>query len=454
MSIRRPQATSPPSRNNEPDARSLGGIVRRTLETWRVPIFRSSYALILTTGSNAVLGLLFWIAAARLYTPGVVGLGAAGISALMLISLFGWVGLQFALMRYVPVAGPARIRLVAVFYAVAVGIALVAAVIFVVFVAQRFQVRYLTAGVGPSLVFVVSVAAWVIFSLQDAVLVGLRRATLVPIENALYGALKLALIVLLAGVQSPWSLFAVWAGSAAVLAVAVNALLFGRLLREPSSGAGLPPTRAVVRFATAHHGVAVIGAIPDYFVPLLVLRFLGKEANAHYYAAWTIAFSMRLVAVNLASALMVESAYALDKVWRLARTVTRLGVLILGPLVIVVLVAAEPLLSVFGEGYGSAAAGLLRWFSFALLPFTIITFVIAIDRVQERFGAALLVMCVAAVVTLGLDVFLIPSAGVAGAGIAWLVGQSLGAGVAVATLTRSTRQARVRQPVLDNQTAP
>ena len=79
-----------------------GRVAPRSESSPPAAAFRSTAAptrWILTTFLNAVLGMLFWVAAARLYPAEIVGLGAGGISALQLAATIGWVGLIFTLMR-------------------------------------------------------------------------------------------------------------------------------------------------------------------------------------------------------------------------------------------------------------------------------------------------------------------------------------------------------------------
>ena len=409
-------------------------ILSRAAESRHVPMYRSSFALIVTTVANAAFGLLFWVAAARLYPASVVGLGAGGISALQLVATVGWVGLQFTLLRYVPVAGSFARRLVSIVYGLGVGAALVVAVVFTTAFTGTLEVAFLSDGTAGAVAFCISVAVWVVFSLQDAVLVGLRRSLLVPVENAAYGALKLALLVALSGIDDPWILLGVWAGGAGVLAAVVNGLIYGRLLAAhvPSE---VPLSRSgLAWFSAGQTGVALLSWVPDFLVPLLVLAYLDEAANAYYYAAWTIGFSARLLAVNIGNAMTAEGAYGGNPAGRLLRMVARLCVIVLAPTIAALMLAAEPILRIFGERYAEEGTALLRYFSLGLVPFTIATVVIAYERVRERFGAALLITGAGTVATIGLDLVLLPAQGISGAGLGWLAGQSLAAIIAVATL--------------------
>ncbi|MDX6643270.1 MAG: hypothetical protein QOD76_1232 [Solirubrobacteraceae bacterium] len=428
--------------------------LRRLAGTRYLPIYGSSYALFLTAGANALLGLVFWVAAARLYPASVVGLGAGGISALQLVATVGWVGLQFTLLRYLPVAGLKRRRLVALVYGAGMGAGLVAAVVFTLLLAGDLRVAYVADAPLSAIAFCVSVLVWVVFTLQDAVLVGIRRAYLVPIENTIYGALKLLLLVVLSAIDDPWTLLGVWVGGTGLLVVVVNGFLFRRLLIADGQPPRLPGTATLARFSAGQTAVAVASMIPDFLVPLLVLRYLDQATNAYYYAAWTVGFSTRLLPVNIANVLTVEGAYGEHSIWSLLRSVVRLCVATLGPVIIVLLLGADVVLSVFGPRYADAAAPLLRYFAIGLVPFTVVTLVIAIDRVRERFGAALMIASVGTATTIGLDLVLIPANGITGAGLGWLVGQTAAAAAALASAGRMARRRQQDAPPHLEQAAP
>ena len=323
--------------------------VARLNNVRRVPLYRSSFALMLTTGLNGILGFAYWVLAARLYPVKVVGIGAGAISAMTLVSSLGWVGLQFVLLRYVPVAGRDQRRLVQLTYAAAIAVALVATGVFLAGFAQLAGLGILTESPLTILVFAVSIVFWVVFSLQDPVLIGLRRAGWVPIENATFGAIKAVLLVALAATASAWAILGAWVLGLVGLVVVINVALFGRLLkREQTVPSRLPSQRQLVRFAGGNHLVAVTAAIPDSLVSLLVLGFLPGAANAYYYAAWAVSFSFRLLAVNMSNALIVEGALAESKIRSLVRQVSRLAFVVVIPLVVVVVAFADQIMATFG----------------------------------------------------------------------------------------------------------
>jgi O-antigen/teichoic acid export membrane protein len=414
-------------------------VAARVASTRRVALYRSSYALILTTVVNAAFGLLFWVAAARLYPSEVVGLGASGVSAMQLVATVGWVGLIFTLLRYVPVAGRRRRQLILGAYAAGLAATLPLALAFVL-AGGPFDVAYISADAWTGAAFCAAVAVWVVFTLQDAALIALRRSGVVTIENLLYGLLKLVLLVVLAGLAHPWTLLGVWAGSALVFVVAVNRCITRDPLMQDT--ADPPPSltrRALARFSAGQTVAAAIAAVPDFLVPLLVLTEVGASATAYYYAAWSVSLSARALAVNVTDASLVEASYGHEALGPLMRRAGRLFALVLVPTMICLLLAADPIMRLFGSGYADEGTTVLRLFALSLLPFTIVTLGLALDRLRERFADALLISAVATVTTVGLDLVLIPDQGASGAALGWLCGQSVAALVAAHSLWRGLR---------------
>lgn len=413
-------------------------VFRRVLATWHVPVLRTSYHLFATTGLNAALGLVYWVTAARLYPPATVGAGAGAISAMMLVASGGWIGLQYTLMRYIPVAGDDVTRLVAWAYGAATGVAVVVAVVFLAAFAGVADLGFLAVDLLRGSAFVGAVVVWTVFSLQDAVLIGLRKSQWVPLENAAYGALKLLLLAVLATTPTPWGVFGSWILGTVVFVVLVNGVLCRRRRRSRDAGAGsLAPRTRLARFTLGQHTTALVGTAPDYLVPLIVLTLLDRGANAYYYAAWSVSLSVRLLALNIASALTVEGALAPDQLRAVVRRTARLAVAVLVPVSSAIVIAAEPIMSVFGDGYGSRSADVLRVLTVGLIPFTVTTLIVAVERVHERTRAALAITAVAALGTVGLTFVLVEPWGLLGAGFAWVIGQTLGVvGAAVILLAR------------------
>src|SRR6266545_2524410 len=79
------------------------------------PLFRNAYALMANGGLTGILGLGYWMVAARLYPPEIVGRNSAVLQAIMFVS--GLTAINYMLIRFVPQSGRRTGRLVVGSYA-------------------------------------------------------------------------------------------------------------------------------------------------------------------------------------------------------------------------------------------------------------------------------------------------------------------------------------------------
>jgi O-antigen/teichoic acid export membrane protein len=407
----------------------------RIVAILRTPLMRSSAALVANTAINGALGLAYWVVAARLLEPSIVGLGAAGYSGMVFAASVGWIGLQQVLLRYLPASGRNGLRLILAVYAAALAIAFVAAVAFLAYASGDPSLNYLVAGPTEVLAFIGAVLIWVVFSLQDPALIGLRRAPLVPLENLAFGITKLVLLLLVSGLASPWTILGTWVLGASWLVVVINLVIRRTIRRQDESGA-LPDRRRILRFGVGQQLIAVTMAAPESLVPIIVLGLVSDAATAYYVAAWQVAFTIRLIAVNLGSAITVEGSVVGASHTRLRRQARLIAPSFIIPAVGVAVLFAPLIMGVFGEPYEAEATNLFRLLALAVLPFTLVTMFVVGERIAERTAPALLVVTTTTVTTLALDLLLLPQYGLVAAGWSLLVAQSIGAGLATIIVWR------------------
>jgi O-antigen/teichoic acid export membrane protein len=110
--------------------------------------------------------------------------------------------------------------------------------------------------------------------------------------------------------------------------------------------------------------------------------------------------------------------------------------LLVCPLAAVIAIAAPWLLLASGEAYADAGAGLLRIFAAAQVPHAFVLLGSSVARLEHRGGVVLAVHAAEAVLVLGLTAILVPSMGINGAGVAWLLSHALIAVVLLAGILR------------------
>ncbi|WP_432588977.1 lipopolysaccharide biosynthesis protein [Streptomyces sp. HD1123-B1] len=406
----------------------------------RDQLFRNAYALMLNTGISAVLGLGFWLAAARYYAEDAVGQGSAAIAAMKLLAGLTAVTLTGALARFIPVAGRTTGRLVLTTYAVSSAVVAVAAVVFLLTLnAWGPSYRFLH---GPlhGLGFIAAVVAWSLLTLQDGVLTGLRSAFWVPVGNAVFSAAKLLLLIALAAAIPTAGVFVSWVAAIAVSVLPLGWLVFRRLVprhtRTTEDTARPASLREMGRFLAGDCTGSLFSLAVVYAVPVIVASQVSAEDNAYFYITTIIGGTTNLLAINMGASLTVEGAHDPARLAENCRAALRRMARIMIPVCLVLFVFAPQILGVFGDGYADAAAPLLRWFAVGAALRVVIEVYFAVLRAQSRTAGLAYLQGLLCVLVLGLTLLLLPRMGLTGAGVAEISSLAVIAGIAAVRLRR------------------
>ncbi len=396
----------------------------------RIPLYRNAYSLVLSSVLTAGIGVVFWILATRLYTEEIVGINSAAISMLVFLATLGQLNLVNGLNRFLPRAGGAAGGLIGKSYLVAAGSGGVVAIVFLLGIDMwAADLSIVTSSSWMAIWFVVSVMAWCVFALQDGVLAGLRQAQWVPVENVIYALAKIVLVIGLAASFSDTGLFLAWTIPILPLLLLVNAGVFWGLLprrTEEDEEHGEPIALSQIsRFVAGDYTASLIWMAATRLLPVLVLVRVGAISTAHFYVAWTVAYTLYLISRNMGMSLITEASRDPLALANYSYRTARQAALLVVPAVIVIVVAAPLILGLFGDSYAEAGTSLLRLLALSAVPAIITTIYAAILRVERRIRTLVVLMLAQSGMVLVLSYWLLGTRGIVGVGIAWLVSQTL-----------------------------
>jgi O-antigen/teichoic acid export membrane protein len=408
----------------QPPTRALSPLVAHV----RTPVHRDGYALVLNSGITAVIGLVYWMVAARTYPPHVVGVNAALISAMMFLAGISQLNLSNVLVRFVPDAGRRVRRLVVLAYAASLAVAGAVAAGFAGGLGIWARgLESVTSTSGFRVWFVAATMAWCVFVLQDSVLTGLGRAVWVPVENAVFSTVKLVLLVGLAAAAPVYGIFASWTGALLASLIPVNFIIFSRLVpravRSASRETVSVTRRELVRYIVADYAGAVSWLAATTLPPIIVTQTAGAAQNAYFSLGWVIAFPLYFVPASVGSALVVHAVREPDRLREYAHKAFVQGCRILVPAVAALVLAGPFLLRLLGHEYAEESVTVLRLVAFAAIPNVVNVLYVSVARVERRMSRVVVALTSQCVITLGLVVPLLRLYGIGGVGIAWLVGQ-------------------------------
>ncbi|MGD9529670.1 lipopolysaccharide biosynthesis protein [Pseudonocardia sp.] len=364
-------------------------------EAWRVqlrnhladPFFRNAYALIANTGLTALLGLGFWALAARLYDDSDVGRASALISAMTVLSGVVAINLAGTLSRFIPESGRRTGRLIGAAYALSSAAVLVLTLGFLLFLGQWGTSFELLRDPVTAGWFLLAVVAAGIFTVQDGVLVGLRSAVWVPMENVVFGIAKIVLLVVLAASFPGDGVYLAWIVPMMLLILPINALIFGRLVPwhvAASPADQSPPTRRTIgRFFLADYAGSLFMFGAATVPPVLVAPFVEPSTFAYFYIAWITAGALNLLGINLAHSLTVEGVYEARRLVINTRAALRRGALLTVTAAVFLGVAAPTCLELLGSGYVEATS-MLQALGIAAIPRMMIEIWVGVLRARSR----------------------------------------------------------------------
>jgi O-antigen/teichoic acid export membrane protein len=283
-----------------------------------------------------------------------------------------------------------------------------------------------------------------VFNMQDYLLTGIKRATVVPFENLAFALLKIGLLVV-GGLFGLYGAIAgSWALGTAVTVVAITIYLM-RVLPPHQPRAQRPPTtfslRALSGFVAADWVGSMCLTLVNFGLPLLVFSRLGADSAATFNVTWQLAYALYLVPTGMGQSLVAHVASDPSELNAAHRQMLTKCLTLVVPAVVVLSAGSWLILRVlFGEHYAATGSLLLSLAALSAVPACVNLAAVAAARVsQQRVGQF--------GITLALAVIVIPAAwvlmlrwGLTGVGVALVGGQSVVA-IAVLLMRRFGRRA-------------
>ena len=389
-------------------------------------LMQNAVALIISGGGSAVVGVVFWGVAAHVGSTAVVGRTTAEIAAMTLLASLAQLSFGSSFERFLPIAGERTRSFVTRAYATCVSLALIIAI---AYVSMGLGERFISPSFVWRALFVVAVVLWTIFALQDSVLVGLRATRWVPVENILYGLVKLAILPTFIMLSAREGIFIAWMTPVVVMVILVNWYLFVKRIPEHESlnppSESLPSMRELVVLTGAQYASLLIGVLSSSVVILIVIQRLGAVANAYYYMPAQISSGVGLFLVSIDRSFLVEASSEPQNLRHHARVTLRAGIVVLVPSVVIGVIFAPEMLRIFGATYATHGTTLLRMLLLALPGSAITWFYASFAWIDRRVLWMVVRELVSTAVYFILIFTLIGHFGILAIGIASLVSSGL-----------------------------
>jgi O-antigen/teichoic acid export membrane protein len=387
---------------------------------------RSSLALVSSNGAGAVLGVAFWAVAARMYPARLVGYGAAEIAAMTFVGSIALFNLGTVFPRFLYPAGARAGTVLRAGYTASVTIALISGIVFLTLTGHH---SFLQVGLPSALAFLGAVVLWVIFTIEDAALIGLRATIWVPVENTSFSVGKILLLPVFAAVAPRSGVFNSWILPVIVCVVVVNIYLFRRVLPAHvtrSAGRGVLPDRRVLRSVVLGEYLGGLSFMAMTSLPaIIVVSQLGPRQAAYFQTPWLAGTSFDLLLFSFATSLIVEASVRPASASATVRRAVRLAPLFLIPGMVILVVGAPYFLRILGPAYAANGTQLLRLVALTLPFMAVNVLYITYARLARRVRRVLTIQVSMATIVLTLTALFLGHFGITGVGLAFLIGHGV-----------------------------
>lgn len=388
-------------------------------------LYKTSFYITLTSISISGFGFLFWIFAAKLYSPSDVGIATALISSLSLIVLLSRFGFDQSLIRDLPKGDKGTIIGTSLIFTTSIAVLL--AIIFMVSI-NIWAPDLNSISINDMVLYFGFLIASSIVSVTGNSFIAMRKAEIRFFQNIILGSRVIFLFPLaIFGFSGIFGSF----GISFILA-AILALVSLRISKIRIGFFSIGYFKESIHFSLGNFFTSSLMTASNQILPLLVFNTLGAEDAAVYYIASTIATVLFIIPNSISTSLFVEGSHgeALNKILRKSCTLT-LGLLV--PAVIIIVLAGHYILDLVEPTY---IRGLIVLQTVAISSFfvTIVYTFLSIKRIQNDIRmiftisvllfALLIPSCYIAMILFGLN----------GIGYAWFVSYGLTALISVIIL--------------------
>jgi O-antigen/teichoic acid export membrane protein len=402
--------------------------IKQKVQQFQAPLYKNAVYLIINSVLTGVVGLVFWILAARFYRAEDVGLASATISAMMLLALLSTLGLDYGLIRFLPDSGKDANAMVNSCLTINGLVSIIVAFIFIAglgfwspaLLFLRHDPIYLSA-------FVIFTMSYTLFTLFSRVFIANRRAGFTLAQGVIFNLLRLPLVFILATFFATFGIFASW-GIAAAVSVGIGIIWF--LTRVQAGYRPIPSIRIkvvnqMVRFSFANYIAALLWFAPSLILPMVVVNLVSAEANAYFYIAWAVTNVLSTIPVGTSLSLFAEGSHQEERLARDTIKSLKFTFSLVIPALLIIFLVGDKIMLIFGRDYSENATTLLQILILSLIPLSLNAIYFGIKRVQMKMKGVIALSAFIAVATLVLSWILLPRIGIQGAGWAWLASQGV-----------------------------
>jgi O-antigen/teichoic acid export membrane protein len=384
------------------------------------PLYRNSIALMLNTASGAVLGLVFWIVAARTISSTNIGLATAVISLVTLITTLSQLGMDNGLIRFLPMSrnkDELYSTVITITFVITLIITAILLIGLNVFSPPLLFLRY---GVYP-LILILYMALASVYGMLNTTVIALRRGDLYLLQTIITG-MRIPLLLILAtfGVMGIISAIEI-----AYFVTFITGIYFiSRLGVKFRPTINIGSLKEIFSFSLGTYTADILSTAPTAIIPIIIVNTVGAIDNAYFYVAYAVAALLLTIPGAVSMSLFVEGSHDLPLKENVIKSI-KFTMIILIPSIIITVLFGNYILLIFNREFSDQSFELLRLLAISSLFSAVNAIYITIKRVQKNTKIINYINLLSLILLTGMGYLLLLKYGLLGIGYAWLISNML-----------------------------
>lgn len=402
-------------------------------------VTNTSY-LFISSIVGAILGTIFWIIAANYYDIGSIGVTSAFVSSSTLIAQIANLGLSAVIIRYLPIAGSADVKMSVSTSLITLILAILCSFVFLMLPISKsiIHVKSSAFPIGGTL-FIIMASATSVYSIQWSIFIARGESHLVLISNIGGAILRFLILIPMASFMGFGLIGTFVVGT--VMIVVLGAGSGSWRSKQKYSPSQLASVREMSLYGLTNYISGLLTQAPPMIYPLLIVTHVSPSAAGVFNYAWLVlAFLMALPP----AASNVILSHLISKPDRARRTVKISfigtlstmaifsGVIYLTSLIIIPLILPK------------IENDILAFLPILLIGVVLFTFVRLMTMFfawRNRLKELVTLNAIVASLAIGLPLLLIEGGGVMGLEYGWLLSLTVGSIVGIVFYRTSSRKA-------------
>lgn len=318
---------------------------------WSDSLYRNSFWLMAGSFSMAGIGFVYWIIAARLYTPEQIGLATTFLSAGSLINGLAMLGFGTTLIRYLPTSEVKEKKINTAFTVVTLASLLFGIIYLIGLPWWTPKLMFVRSSIPLLLLTIFFFPINTINGITDSVFTAFREAHWVFASNITQSVTKLLVLILLPALGA-WGVIGsnvVSIVAAVVLCLVLIAVRYQVKFRAQIDRDIILKVR---KFTLGNHLSGLISGLPNLILPILITNKLAPEQTAYYYMPNMIVGILNIVPSAVSKSFLTEGSRQNKKLSFFRPLLVSLAILI--PVVLFLVLFGKNILFIFGHKYADA----------------------------------------------------------------------------------------------------